>query len=363
MVALAYTHPSSTVSGSLLRMACACGCGARDVSRLTRRRQIGLARSRYRSIGQSAAQIAGAVQFNAADYVPPELISDANTARSYYNQFSSAAQGVSIVNGRVELSDGASQAALGGIEAGLTAVAPVLGAALAAFLAIAPKAGPGPGVCATDPPSGPLLSELQSWPHFTSWASFFAPYNLGSAGSFEAFANPALEYNWLLFANCYSNKWVPPAVLLATLVAAWNGTHQGTSTRTICRSGLNPSGWGVGPGYDPIANALESAILANCPTPAGATFEQVVNAPACMPQNATSCFHVNSGPLVVHVIPLTLHMTPAQAGLMAAAVKPISTQTAAQAAAIPTGLVVAGGLGIAAWIWRKPLARLLGLRL
>lgn len=324
---------------------------------------MGLARSRYRAIGQSASQIAAAVHFNAADYVPPELIADASTARGYYDQFSNAAQGVSIVNGRVELSDAASQAALGGIEAGLTAIAPPLGAALAAFLALAPKAGPGPGVCASDPPSGPLLSQLQAWKHFTSWASFFAPYPAPAPGSFEAFANPPLEYNWLLFANCYSNKWVAPAVLLATLVAAWNGVHQGSSTRTICRSGLNPSGFGIGPGYDPIANALETAIQAACPPPAGATFEQIANAPPCEPQNATSCFAVHSGPLIVHLIPLTLHPTPAQAGLMAAAAKPISTQTAAQAAAIPTGLVVAGGLGLAAWVWRKPLARLLGIRL
>lgn len=344
-------------------MVCPCGCARRDVSRLTRRRAIGLARSRYRSIGQAAAQIAGAVNFHAADYVPPELINDADTARGYYDQFSSAAQGVSIVHGRLELSDGASQAALGGIEAGLTAIAPPLGAALAAFLALAPKAGPGPGVCATDPPQGPLLSQLQAWSHFTSWPSFFSPYTVGAAGSFEAFANPPLEYNWLLFANCYSNKWVPPAILLATLVAAWNGTHQASATRTICRKGLNPSGWGLGPGYDPIANALESAILAACPTPAGATFEELANAPPCEPQNAASCFAVHSGPLIVKLIPLTLHLTPAHAGLVAATRKPISTQTAVQAAAIPTGLVVAGGLGLAAWIWRKPLARLLGIRL
>jgi hypothetical protein len=344
-------------------MVCPCGCARRDVSRLTRRRAIGLARSRYRSIGQSASEIAAAVHFNAADYVPPELVDDANTARGYYDQFANAAQGVSVVNGRVELSDGASEAVLGGIEAGITAIAPPLGAALGLFLALAPKAGPGPGVCATDPPAGPLLSQLQAWPHFTSWASFFSSYPVGSPGSFEAFANPPLEYNWLLFANCYSNKWLPPALLLATLVAAWNGVHQATSTRTICRSGLNPSGFGLGPGYDPIANALETAIQAGCPAPPGATFEQVVNAPPCEPQNATSCFQVNSGPLIVKRIPLRLHMTPAQAGLVAATSKPISTETAAQAAAIPTGLVVAGGLAAAAWYWRKPLARMLGIRL
>jgi len=341
-------------------MACPCGCARRDVSRLTRRRALGLARSRYRSIGQGAA-VSGAVQFAASEYVPADIQNDAATAKGYYDQFQSATQGVSIVGGRVELSDGASQAALGGIEAGLTAAAPVLGAALAAFIALAPKAGAGPGVCATDPPAGPLLSDLQAWAHFTSWPSFFAPYTVGAPGSFEAFANPILEYNWLLWANCYSNKWIPPAILLATLVSAWNGNHKGP-TRTICRAGLNPSGFGLGPGYDPIANALESAILAKCPPPP-ADFESFINAPPCEPQNVSSCVTINDGPLVLHILPLTLRMTPAQWGLVSATSKAPSTQTAVQASAVPTGLVVAGGLGLAAWIWRKPLARMLGIRL
>lgn len=346
-------------------MVCPCGCARRDVSRLTRRRVEGLHRSRYRSIGQSAG--AQVQDFVVTNYVPADIQNDVATGTAYYNQFQQATSGVSFKNGTLQLSPAASQAALGAFEAGLTAAAPVLGVALAAFLAIAPKAGAGPGQCVSNPPPGPLLSQLQGWSDFLSWQKFFGPYNVGAPGSFEAWANPILEYNWILDNNCYSNKWIPPAILLATLVSAWNAKHMGPA-RKICRSGLNPPSWGLGPGYDPIANALENALVVHCPPPpsTGNAFEDATAPrPPCTPNNVTSCVAVNGGPFQAHVIPLTLHPTAAHQSLTAAAAKPITATNAAQEAmrGVPTALVVGGGLGLAAWIWRKPLAKMLGIRL
>lgn len=293
-------------------------------------------------------------QFDVAQYVPPDIQNDYNTASQYYDQFSQATQGVSVKNGRVELSPAATQAALAGFTAALTAVNPILGGAFAAFLALAPKAGSGPGVCTTDPPPGPGLSQLQAWKYYTPWSSMYGSYPLGAPGSFEAFANPLLEYNWALSANCFSSKWTPSPALLATLIATWNARHQGPS-RTISRSGLNPVGFNPPANYDPIANALETAILVHCTSSyqGNDPFEQAVNI-SCTPNNVTSSFAINNGPAIVHIAPLTLHFGPtsAQVGLSVAQAmaSKIDTTTGASSstgiAAHPVATAAVVGAGV-----------------
>lgn len=274
---------------------CPCGCSGASMSRLYRR---------ARGIGDAAAAAGTVVQqFNVGQYVPSDVQTDYATAKSYYDTFSQAAQGVSVVNGRVELSPAAQTAAADAIAAGVAAAVPVLGAAYAALWALAPHAGPGPGVCATSPPRSANLADLQAWPNFHSWASFFKPYPAAAPGTFEAYGNPMLEYNWLLNANCFSSKAMPPQAMLALLIASWNQTHAGP-TRQICRHGLNPPSWGLGPDYDPIANALEGSLSLTCP-PNAPTDAFGVTVP-CGPFNVTSCFAVNNGPQVQKVLALTL---------------------------------------------------------
>jgi hypothetical protein len=299
-------------------MTCGCGCGARSsVSALSRRRLRGLTRSRYRSIGASAAATV-AEQFDLSQYVPPDIASDAATAADYYNQFQNAAAGVSIVNGRLELSDAASQAVLEGMVAALNSV-PVIGLALDLILALGPKAGAGPGVCATDPPSvppgtAPTLAQLQAWPHFQSWASFNGAYPVAAPGSFEAFANPVLEFNWLLHANCFAQLYTPPAVVLATLIAAWNATHQATSTRSVCRSFQHITSFGTNAGYDPIADALYWSIVGDPKFQGPAT--DWTGPQYNGPDTASRCFSVNTGATIVRIKPLTFKgATPAQLAL------------------------------------------------
>jgi hypothetical protein len=302
------------------------------------------------ALGSAAATVAE--QFDLQQYVPPDLLSDASTAADYYQQFSSAAGGVSFVNGRLELSDAASQAVLEGMVAALNAV-PVIGQALDLILALGPKAGAGPGVCATDPPNVPAgtvptLAQLQAWPHFQSWAGFNGSYPAASAGSFEAFANPVLEFNWLLKSNCFPQLYTPPPIVLATLIAAWNATHQATSTRPICRSFQHLKSFGAETLYDPIADALFWAIQADPkyqgPAPAGAWWAgggTIYDGP----DTGALCFSVNTGATIVRIKPLTFRgATPAQLSLRNAgsAIAKATAPTSSVATVAVLGAAAAG---------------------
>jgi hypothetical protein len=288
-------------------------------------------------------------QFDVNDYVPPAVQSDIATGETIYDAASNVAANTTIgPHGSIAISDTARQAITSTIIGGISIVAPELGAAYAILLAIGPKAGPGPGVCATNPPISPAPSSLVAWPYFKSWQSFFGPYPSYPAGTFEAFANPVLEYNWLLFSNCFSDSdaYVPPPVLLGLLINAWNSKHQSTSQRTITRTGLNANfGQELG-SYDPIANALETALVAKytaSSNTANETFEQSIAAESAVPNNLSSSFVINNGPLIVQVVKLHLR----QPAAPAAAPAPPSTATrVGVAAAIVVG---AGALGVGAW--------------
>ena len=241
-------------------------------------------------------------QFDATSYVPPEIVGGVNTLVSYYSQAKAAAQTVTVgPHGSVQISDAGAKTVETAIIGAASIILPELGIAYAAFLAlqaVLPQAGSGPGVCATDPPLGSAPSQLTAWPNFKSWASFYGPYLPGPADSFEAYANPQLEYNWLLFANCFSNSpsYVPPQAMLAMLISTWNSAHMATSVRTISRSGLNPPGFSSAPNYDPIANALEIDVVAKAMPQGDLTFQQQIDAATNTPHNVTSSFQINDGP-------------------------------------------------------------------
>ena len=321
-----------------------------------------MGRSRL-SIGASPLAVA-AQQFDASAYVPQEIQDDYATGSAYYDQFQQASQiagGVTFGSGgRITLSPQASDAIGGAIDGAVIASVPVLGEAFAVLLAAGPKAGSGPGVCGTDPPAGAQLSQLQAWPHFVSWQSFYGAYPLGAAGSFEAFANPPLEYNWLLIQNCFGDKAGASPTILAALISSWNALHDSSSTRTITRSGLVPSGWGVPAGYDPIAQALEQALLAKY-TPPNQTFEQATSADGGYtgPHGATSSFVVNTGPLKLK--PLTLHFGPSSGVQLPTAVSMATAKTAASSGVGGGTLVVAAAAALAGWwflVAKKPLPKL-----
>lgn len=302
-----------------------------------------------RSIGDATAAAGAVVQdFNVSQYVPSAVQDDYATGKAYYDTFSQVAGGVSVVNGHIELSPAAQSAVADGIAAGVAAAVPVLGAAYAAIWALAPHAGAGPGVCTTSPPRSAALSDLQAWSSFHSWAGFFKPYAVAAPNSFEAFANPILEYNWLLLQNCFPDKSIPSTSLLATLIASWNATHAGP-TRQICRHGLNPPSWGLGPDYDPIANALEGGLSLTCP-PNAPTDAFGVAVP-CGPFNVTSCFNVNNGAVILK--PLTLRF-PHPATTTAAAAGAPSSQATTSAGAVATVAVLSLAAAAGFYVHRHP---------
>jgi hypothetical protein len=288
----------------------------------------------YRTLGD-VLSTAGTVyqQYNLSDYVPPEIQRDVATGEQLYSAASTVASSGSMSNEASKAAD---------VFIATYESLPVVGTAFAAFMALAPKAGSGPGVCATDPPASPAPSDLAAWSHFTSWQSWFGGYPTYPAGSFEAFANPLLEYNWLLFANCFADSklYMAPPVLLGLLINAWNSKHAPSVQRTIVRTGLNPPGFSPEASYyDPIANALEidaiakSAAANNQP---GVTFEQSIAATAAAPNNITSSFVINDGPLQLRA--LTLHMSP---GSSATAAPSVAKKAAGVAAAAGASLTVA----------------------
>jgi hypothetical protein len=228
-----------------------------------------------------------------------------------------------------------------------------LGVLTASILALGPKAGSGGGVCSTSPPPGPLLSQLKSWAYFSSWADRFGSYPAPIPNSFESFANPVLEYNWLLWNNCYDFQ-TPPPTLLASLIASWNAVHESTSQQSVVRTGLNPAGFNPeGQPYDPIANALEMALLskyANVPV-SGQTFQQAIT-PSAAPNGVASTFTINSGPLIdprSHTLSLTLRPSASTAAPSAA-----KTAVGISAAAVGSLTIAAIAIGLVkgkAWDW------------
>jgi hypothetical protein len=299
---------------------CGCGCGA-----ASRRRLRGATRSRYHAIGSStvATAVSVADQFNVSQYIPPAVQDDVATGAAYYQTFSQATDalaGTRIVNGTVQISDSAQKALFGTFSAGISAVAPPLGAALALIWALGPHAGAGPGVCVS-PPAGPALAQLKAWPHFVPWAGAYGPY---SPGSFEAFAAPVLAYNWLLQQNCFAGIALPADALLAKLVTAWDATHAG-APRTLCRRFDHVTSFGSNPNDDPISDALYWSIVNDA---------RYGGNP---PDQATRCVAVNTGPQVVRVKALALHHLGPATSARAPASASSSASIAAGAAVVGLG--------------------------
>lgn len=290
-------------------------------------------------------------QFDLTSYVPAEAQASISTGVAYYNQIKAAAQTITVgPHGSIQISDAGAQAVEGAVIAGVSALVPEIGVFYLAFqllMAVLPNAGAGPGVCATDPPLGSAPSQLTAWPHFNSWAASFGPY-INPPNSFEAFANPALEYNWLLFANCYSTSpgYVPPPALLATLASSWNTVHSPSSTRTITHTGLNQQ-WGTPPDYDPIANAMELDVIQKSMPPGNLTFDQTVTATGNAPRNVTSSITINNGPNMSLVDQIQAEMQ---------AVKAVEAKNSASASspaktAVGVTAATAGAVTLTAIVW------------
>jgi hypothetical protein len=296
-------------------------------------------------MGDAASDAASLAQNNLPDLIPPEIKGDAQTAMAYYNAAASATSGVTVGKDshgwpNVQLSPGAYAAVTDTIVAVWGAAFPIGGALYALLMALAPHAGAGPGTCVTDPvhvanPSAPTAAELRAWPHFSGWTDQYSPYPIAAAGTFEAYANPILEWNWTLATNCFSQIAVPSPVLLAALIHSWNQAHDSSSSRVVTRCGLVATGIpapGGGwlkdpPSYDPIAEALDGSVQLAHQTP-GCTGFDCYNGQ----NNVCSSFTINTGPLKVK--PLTLHFGPssgvgAKAPAPAAAASSVSGTTVA----------------------------------
>jgi len=307
----------------------------------------------------SAASIAGQIneQFDLTSYVPDDIQTDVATGAAYYESFNKAPQGVTLgPNGTIQISDAASQAVLQAMAATAAAAVPIAGPVFAGLLElynVAPHASGGAGTCANPPRSNSPL-DLTSWPNFTSWASFNGSYGPDAPGSFEAYANPILEYNWLLAQNCFPQAKLPPQVLLASLIASWNAKHAPSSTRVVQRVFDHITSFGANPNYDPIADALYNAIVAKYThLPDNATFADLVN-PANYngPDQTTSSFTVNTGGLIL--TPITLRHLPTTADSMAALQKAgasaaTAPSTAKRIAIIAAITLATGAAGIGVW--------------
>ena len=256
----------------------------------------------------------------------------AGTAANDYATASSALDSVSSLTGSsgVDLTGQQAAAQTQKIANVLMAI-PVIGTAIGgALLAITQAAGyahAGVGICGTDPPNSLSLGDLQNWAHYTPWQDSTANAapdgqswlpGADPAGSFEDFANRALAYNRALQDNCFSSASIPFPVLLAQLIASWNGTHHGP-LRTVTRqmpSGNLPSP--PVPGFDPISFALEMASQAN------------------PPPNGRMSFQVNGGAVIPKVVSLKLRTSTAS-----------GTATGSVAKTVAVGAAIAVGVGAA----------------
>jgi hypothetical protein len=331
--------------------------------------------------GDAASVASGVVtQFDLTQYVPQNIQDNYNTGKAYYDAFKKGVNAVTIQNGSVQLSDAAANTIGDTVLYTVEASVPVLGQALAVFMALYPKAGPGPGTCASQPPvvadpAHPKPSELAQWQYYTPWQKMFGNYDLGDTASFEAYANVALQWNWELDANCFQSLFGPPQVILAGLIASWNATHAGP-TRTVTRSGLNKSGWGLAPGYDPIANALEAAVVAKyAKNTQGESWSDYQSQVSQAPSDVTSSFVINDGPEIApgsSAGPRVIHLTLTN-GQTTAVSTPASMSTGSKVAlsVAIVGGTAAAGVGVwafvthqgygEAWsrVWRKSGGRIL----
>jgi hypothetical protein len=298
-----------------------------------------------------------------ASLIPPEIAGDVGAAVSYYQQAAAATSNIKVVkdsNGwpTVQLSPKA-QAVVVDLVNTYAYTIPVLGQLYAILVALAPQAGAGPGTCSTDPvhvanPAAPTMAELQAWPHFWGWTDEYSPYPVAAAGTFEAYANPILEWNWTLNTNCFSSIATQPAVLLASLTHSWNQAHSGTTTRVVTRSGLQATGvpapgggWEKDPpSYDPIAQALDQAVGLQYTDPNCSAFD-CYNGPT----NTSTSFTINTGPLASTTLAAIQQL---QAAIAAAvAQNPSAPSAAATTAKTAAGVTaaVAGSVTLTAIAW------------
>ena len=279
-----------------------CGCGCRGLgavptrSRMRRRaraRAIGDAYTDALQQGESATEtyVQAGTGVDVAAYVT-EALQDGAEAKAAYDAVNAAVTALKDSDNYQATKDAMLVTEILATYLSTAVGVPMLGALFDAWFSQQPIAGEGPGVCGSDPPKDSAWTTLQAWPHYQSWGSIFGGYPVPAPGSFEEFANVPLEYNRALQDNCFADKAKPPMAVLAHLIETWNANHAASSQRTITRKGLNPSGWGVPPGYDPIAMALEASIL----YPPGYTGTV---AAANQEYNATRSFVINTGPVIL----------------------------------------------------------------
>jgi hypothetical protein len=268
-----------------------------------------------------------------------------NTGQSLVNQGQDYARSLTALKNTVQgyvnqPSDQQQKEAFGALITGLNFVIPGAGLAFQTLLDNLPHAGAGPGVCTTNPPSGPFDT---SWPYYKTYTSYYGSYPT-TPGTFEDFAYALIEKNYELFANCYSAQAMQPNLVLASAISTWNDAHEATSQRTISRSGL----LSFAGSNDPIAYALSFAVPM-VPGPGG---WGVVPAPGAPD---TLSFTINDGPKKKQ---LNLHLGPG-GGITSAA--PSSGGVTATQVALGTAAAAVIGTGIYAWlkheaysqVWKK----------
>ncbi len=251
---------------------------------------------------------------------------------------------------------------------------PYLGALFNAWFSQQRGAAAGPGVCATNPPSSPDYPTLKSWAYFHPWGyPSGSSYNSGKPGSFEAYANPILEYNAALVNNCFVAQAQIKSVLLAHLIAAWNATHAGPlgphpqpgPWHEVARTGINPNCTVRTNGssryfdcsnvpinvWDPIADALEESFAEKYP-PRPGTSDFAISSLA--PMNVTMSFAVNDGQPIAQPAVKTAHLllvhhpslTPSTA-----VAKPIARASSAAPVLVAGGIAAAGALAVHTFGW------------
>ena len=293
----------------------------------------------------AAGDYSGAIQngvFQAQQVIGTSL-ADYNKAKQVYDAIQDPQSPVDESGQKSKQQLQAQAAAMGVV---LTAIGGPLGAglaaALSAFVAAEGAAHAGAGYCNTDPPSGCDWPSLMAWPHYVSWSARQGTgYPQPASGTFEAYANPILEYNQALRDNCFVDMWRPTPLVLATLIQTWNTLYSGPM-RTISRQTMpgdlrapSPKLW------DPIAQALSDSV----PVEDGRTVSfQVANGPPKpiklqkvltlhFPKTAAQVQAATGAPSgAVHVAlqhVLTLHLgTPPQAKLAATAIASTSSPAA-----------------------------------
>lgn len=295
--------------------------------------------SRYhraqRSIGDAGDD--STVDFNAEmSSLIDELQSDYDTAKKVYDAANATLQALQADTKKQW------QTVQAGIETfatilGTAAGAPWASALFNAWFSQQPGAGAGPGVCSQDPPASPDWPTLKTWSHYMGWDPISgSPEPHPTPGTFDAWAMPQLEYNFVLLNNCYDQLAQPPEQLLAHLIATWNATHAGPAV-TYKVTGINPDCPIVGSGtnrhfdcshapinrWDPIAAALSAQFTAMHPC----GFGQNCN----VPSNVTMTYTVNTGPELKKVanIRIRLHGNAPAASSPAAAAAPVTIPAAA----------------------------------